>query len=112
MEEYMATKYPYEYEFASKSEIEMKGGKYSDLKRYKFAIVYSSERTVMPRSGGYSTGGSGQFVGAPGLVGVTGFDFNFIDRETGRRYPPTKRASSYPMMTFRPVINTIVERFK
>ena len=103
IEDYMSENYPYKYEFAQQSEIENKSGKYSDLKKYKFAIIYSSHNTHWTKQEGASTTG--------GLT-VTGFDYNFVDREIDKIYPPTKKSNSYAIMTFKPMINTIVKKFE
>lgn len=101
MEDYMSENYSYKYEFAPILEIENKSGKYSDLKKYKFAIIYSTHNTIW-REVGKSSGG----------VQVTGFDYNFVDREIDKAYPPTNKSSSYATMTFKPMINTIVKKFE
>jgi hypothetical protein len=101
IENYMAETYPYKYEFVGLKTINEKSGKYADIKKYKFAIVYSSHTTT---SRDIQTGKSGPTV--------TGFDYNFIDRETGKEYPPTKKSASYAIMTFKPMINTLVKHFE
>lgn len=100
METYMAEKYPYKYEFASLQTIKSKDGKYSDTKLYKYALMVTSH-TINTRD---QTGRSG-----PSYVG---FDYNFYDRESGKNYPVTGKGSSYAIMTFKPVINSIVKKFE
>jgi hypothetical protein len=100
IEAYMLEKYPYKFEFASIKEIMNKTGKYSDLKKYKFAIIYESHFS------------SWQQAGKAGGVQSSSVDYNFVDRETEKFYPPTKKANSYAIMTFKPMINTIVKRFE
>ncbi len=95
IENYMALTYPYKYEFVRLKTINEKSGEYADIKKYKFAIVYSSQTTVK--------------ISGPTF---TSFDYNFIDREKGNEYPPTKKASGYAIMTFKPMINTLVKHFE
>lgn len=101
IEEYMAEKYPYKYEFVSLYTIQNKEDKYADTERYKYALVitghtYTSEEV--------NTGKRGPTV--------TGFDYYFHNRDRNRNYPPTGKNSSYISMTFKPIINTILEKFK
>lgn len=100
MEKYIAEKYPYKYEFATLSAIKDKEGKYADSKLYKYALMVTSHR-INTRD---QTGRSG-----PSYVG---FDYNFYDRESGKNYPVTGKGSSYAIMTFKPVINSIVKKFE
>src|SRR5436305_202721 len=102
MEDHMAEKYPYKYEFTAQKDIKDTTGKYADTKKYRFALLYSSNTAHFTKAEGASTNG--------GLT-VTGFDYHFYDRETRENYPATNRASGYAIETFRPVINTIVEKF-
>ena len=101
MEAYMSEKYPYKYEFVSLKTIQNNEGKYSDRKLYKYALVYSSHTTF---SRDNQTGRDGPTV--------TGFDYHFYDRELDKDYPATGKSSSYAIMTFKPVINTIVKKFE
>lgn len=103
MEDYMSEKYPFKYEFVSLSTIKNREGKYADTKLYKYALVITSHSSTMTKAEGASTSG--------GLT-VTGFDFNFYDRSIDKNYPPTKKASSYAIMTFKPVINTIIKKYE
>ena len=101
MEDYMAEKYPYKYEFVSLETIKNRQGKYADTKLYKYALIFSSHTST-------------QFdvqTHKPGLT-VTGFDYHFYDRALSKDYPATGKASSYANMTFEPVINTIVKTFE
>lgn len=103
MDDYMNEKYPYKYEFVSLSTIKNREGKYADTKLYKHALVITSHSNTMTKADGASTSG--------GLT-VTGFDFNFYDRSIDKNYPPTKKPSSYAVMTFKPVINTIIKKYE
>jgi len=98
MRAYMADKYPFRYEVTSNDSITGKLGRYADTKLYRYALVISTHeaQAAMPN---------------PSSASVTGFDFNFYDRDLGRHYPRTRKGSSFPIMTFRPVINTIVKKF-
>lgn len=99
MEDYMAEKYPYKYEFVDLTTIINHEGKYADTKVYKYALVNSSH-TSTERSTGY------------GSLTITGWDFNFYNRSNDKNYPKTNKSSSYPIMTFKPTINTIVQKFE
>lgn len=103
MEDYMSETYGNKYEFVDLSVIKNRDGKYANTKLYKYALVISSHTNTITKAEGASTSGG---------LRVTGFDFNFYDRELDKNYPPTKRASSYAIMTFKPVINTIVKKFE
>jgi hypothetical protein len=103
MEDYMSEKYSYKYEFVSAATIRNREGKYADTKLYKYALVISSETTHYTKMEGAAT--------SSGLT-VTGFDFNFYDRESDKNYPKTKKASSWASMTFKPVINSIMKKFE
>ncbi|MBP6430449.1 MAG: hypothetical protein KA319_01680 [Ferruginibacter sp.] len=103
MEDYMSENYGNKYEFVDLSVIKNREGKYANTKLYKYALVISSHTNTITKAEGASTSGG---------LRVTGFDFNFYDRELDKNYPPTKRASSYAITTFKPVINTIVKKFE
>lgn len=96
MREYMQGKYPYKYEFVSTEEIEYKGKKYSDYAKYPYGLLIST--------------GSISYEGVTGRDTKGVYDFYFIERATGKKYPVTKKYSSDPVMTFMPVINTILEK--
>jgi len=101
MEDYMAEKYPYKYEFVPLATIKTPAGKYADTKLYKYALVISSHLSKYVHTDG-----------TPSAMRTTGFDFNFYDRNNDKEYPATAKASGYPIMTFQPVINTIVKKFE
>ncbi|HEX8331711.1 MAG TPA: hypothetical protein VF622_03770 [Segetibacter sp.] len=103
MQQYMSESYPYKYEFVDLKTIQNRTGKYADTRLYKFALVISMHSSTINKSQGASS--------SIGLT-TTGFDFHFFDRDLIKNYPSTKRASSYPIMTFKPVINTIVKHFQ
>lgn len=94
MEDYMADKYPYRYEFVDKEVIENRTGKYANVKLYKYALIQTEGRKPAVISKGE----------------IWGDDFCFYDRENNKKYPPTHRESSNTMMLFKPIINTIVSR--
>lgn len=102
MREYMKEKYPYKYEFVTADEIEHKGIKYSDYQKYPFGLMIDNGKLT------YYDGAAGGTYRNKNTVGV--FDYYFIDRSTGKKYPLTKKYSSNPVMTFMPVINTILEK--
>jgi len=97
----MEKKYPYRFEVTSGDSIREKSGKYADTDLYRFALVNSTTSSQVDFN---RMGGAG--------ASITGFDFNFYDRKLGKNYPRTRKASSFPLSTFRPVINTIVKKFK
>ena len=102
MKEYMQEKYPYKYEFSTSDDIEYKGKKYSDYQKYPFGLMIN--KGSLTYTGGAA--GTGPNNSNTGQV----YDFYFMDRASGKKYPLTKKASSNPVMTFMPVINTILER--
>lgn len=102
MREYMQEKYPYKYEFVSADDIEYKGKKYSDYQKYHFGLMISK--------GDYTYSGAAAGSGPNNTNTKDVYDFYFIDRASGKKYPVTKKFSSNPVMTFKPVINTILEK--
>ncbi len=106
MEDYMSEAYPYRYEFVEKDIIENRVGKYADTTLYKYALVWSSHFT--PGSMVYGPDARSTYR----IAAVTGFDYNFYDRSSDKKYPKTQKSSSYAIMTFKPVINTIVAHFE
>ncbi|MDZ4792824.1 MAG: hypothetical protein SGI83_00965 [Bacteroidota bacterium] len=102
MREYMQEKYPYKYEFVSVEDIEYKGKKYSDYQKYPFGLMISN--------GSYTYQGGAAGSGPNNSNTIDVYDFYFFDRASGKKYPVTKKFSSNPVMTFMPVINTILEK--
>jgi hypothetical protein len=102
MRKFMEEKYPYKYEFTSEDDIIYKGQKYSDYQKYPFGLMI--KRGSVTYTGGAA--GSGPNNSNSAMT----FDFYFLDRANGKKYPVTKKYSSNPIMTFMPVINTILER--
>lgn len=82
-QQFMKENYPYPYEFT----YTLDTAKF-DAKKYRYMIqdIHVSMSHTRP---------------------VTGIDYYFYDRIEAREYPPTKRASSTYLMTFRPFIRTI-----
>lgn len=103
MQDYMKEKYPYPYEFVNEDQIENPAKKFSDHSKYGFGLLISkgSQRYE---------GVAGKQVGDKFYNTATVYDFYFIDRATGKKYPLTKKYSSNPVMTFMPVINTILAK--
>ncbi len=95
MESYMAEKYPYKYEIVPLDIIKNREGKYANTKLYRYALVTTSHKSEKP-----------------GQPTVTGFDYNFYDRDLNKNYPATNKPSGFAIMTFEPVINTIVKKFQ
>lgn len=100
IEEFMKETYPYAYEIISLKDLEA-GGKYSDTAKYRFVIAYSFGRNPDPfkPGGGMRTTSAGRF------------DFHFLDRSANKDYPETGKFSSWASVTFKPIINTILEKF-
>ena len=95
MEEYLKEKYTYQFAFATKDEIENSKGAYADVKKFPFALMVKHFYESHPPYGLYSV-----------------YDFYFVDRATNTEFPLTKKTTSNPVLLFKPVINTILERFK
>jgi hypothetical protein len=100
MREYMQQNYPHKYEFVSTDDIEYKGKKYSDYQKYPYGLLISN--------GSYTYTGGAAGSGPNNSNTKTVYDYYFIERATGKKYPVTKKYSSNPVMTFMPVINTIL----
>lgn len=95
MEKYLAEKYTYQYAFASMDDIVYTKGKFADLKKYPFGLMIK------------------HFYESHGSYGsISVYDFFFLDRTTGTEYPLTEKTSSNPVDLFKPIINTILEKFK
>jgi hypothetical protein len=101
MRDFMQEKYPFKYEFASEDDIVYKGKKYADTKKYPFGLM------INVGVNHYTGGAAGS--GPNNANSVQVFDYYFINRETGEKHPVTKKYSSNPLMTFMPVINTILD---
>jgi hypothetical protein len=100
MEAYMQEKYPYKYEFVTADQIEGSPQKYSDKTKYAFGLLVSNG-TISYQGVGSSSPGNNTTKAV--------YDYYFIDRATGKKYPPTKKYSSNPLITFMPVVNTILD---
>ncbi|MDR3713130.1 MAG: hypothetical protein P4L51_09975 [Puia sp.] len=94
---YMREKYPYRFECVSHKTIMDKEGKYADVSLYRYSLINT-----------YYTINSMTF----GRPSVGAQDFCFYDRSNGKKYPSTGKGSSGKVMTFKPVINTIVKNVK
>jgi hypothetical protein len=97
MAEYVKEKYPYGCAFVILSDITNKTGPFSDLNKYRFVLRNTSgfiERADITKP----------------AAAVQ--DFYFYDRLKDKSYPPTKRGSYKKIITFKPLINTLVESFK
>ncbi len=95
MKEVMAAGYPYKYEFVSKEDL--KGSKYADLDKYRFAVVDGNTYTMSIGSG---SGGSSSNV------------FHIYDRKLDKHYPDTGHPSSGVDITLKGTIATIVKYLK
>jgi len=98
-EAYMAEKYPYKYQFVPAGDI-YNSDKYSDLEKYRFALVRWKDEFSMTTE--YSNGSSRTVSGQ-------GTDFGFYDRKLKKMGPKAGKGSSNVLMTFKPIINTIVK---
>ena len=103
MRQYMKDKYPFKYEFTEADAIEYRGTRYSDYAKYPFGLLINNGSVRYE-------GVAGKQVGDKFYNTSAVYDYYFIDRSTGKKYPLTKKYSSNPVMTFMPVINTILEK--
>lgn len=101
MREYMEEKYPYKYEFVSTKDLQENSAKYSDKSVYRFAIVHSFKTHLMH-----------QYDPSRRTLPVGMVDFSFYDRLNAKAYPQTGKGSSLASVTFRPFINTVLEKFQ
>lgn len=100
MEKYMKENYTFKYEFVSLSAGYTE--KYSDVNVYRFVIENSNSSHVMHQSD--------PTVPASQKITVNMVDFNFYDRLTKKTFPATGKGSSYAFMTFRAMMNTILQK--
>lgn len=91
---YMTDNYPYRFEVATNSDT---ATKFSDRNLYRFMILPV-----------------GQIVGNQEVVGRSAgaVDFYFFDRLEGKKYPSTGKGSYKGMVTFKPLITTLVSQLK
>lgn len=102
MIKYLQDHYPYPFEVVSKDDINNKNGKYADLKKYRFALLWRpSVHTYTTFSNGVSSEHR-----AWDMFG------NFIDRSTNKSYPSTSGRNIYGDVGYKPVINSIIKLFK
>ena len=90
--DFMSHNYPYAYEFVSSED----APEYSDLEKYRFVLVPTPQLVGGPINGHYAST----------------VDFYFYDRLTERRYAPLRKGSYKAIITFRPLIKTIVRHSK
>jgi len=94
MEDYMKKNYPYRYEFVEYRNIMDREGKFADATVYRFVL--------MNTSGTIRTGNMNNPYASVE-------DFYFYDRMKDKRYPATAKGSYKKIVTFKPVINTILK---
>jgi hypothetical protein len=98
IEEFMEKKYPYKYEFVDAKDLN-DSTKFSDKNTYKFALMCTYSSKTMHEN---------QPNQRPLNVGT--FDFNFIDRLNNKAYPKSGIFSSWASMTFKQIIETLLEK--
>jgi hypothetical protein len=98
IEEYMKKNYPYKYEFTDAESLS-DPSKFTDKQTYKFALVLTYANKTMHANNANER---------PLNVGT--FDYNFIDRLNGKEYPKTGIFSSWVSMTFKQIIETLLEK--
>ena len=99
-EQFLSDKYPYRYEFASYNDIYNKSGKLANTDLYRFALVsFRDEATMLIQRNN----------GTQSTMNVSGTDFGFFDRKKNEAYPKAGKGSSNALITFKPIINTIVK---
>jgi hypothetical protein len=94
MDEYMKKTYPYRYEFVTIDKIRNTSEKYPNDTEFRYALVNYLYHLNTSK----------------GPVGVE--DFNFYDRMNAKSYPNSEKGSYKKIVTFKPLINTIVSRYK
>lgn len=111
MQAYMKKKYPYRFQFTSLKMIQARDGKYADTTLYRYALLWNHESKTNYRYGTNDMYGRSQPHGYSRQRSVAN-DFSFYDRLNEKSYPKTGKGSSFPTTTFKPVINSIVERYR
>ena len=103
---FMKKKYPYRYEMIVANDIAELNDieKFADKTKFRFILVPTSQ-TIMTHSG--AAGGT-----TTNAVPVSANDFYFYDRLTNTKYPPLGKGSYKAMVTFKPLIETIVRHSK
>lgn len=91
-EDFMKEHYPYPYQFVPSYD----PTDLPDKSKFRFVLVPTGQMIQGPQAA--------QYVGA--------VDFYFYDRQTGKKYPPLQKGSYKGMVTFKPVIKTIVSHSK
>lgn len=104
MLDFLQKNYPYPYEVVNKDAIESKTGKYADTKKYPFAVMWNDKgsinTTLNTSTGTYSNMPQYDLFG------------NFVDRNTGKTYPATKKINNYGQVGYVPFFNSITKKFK
>lgn len=94
MIEYLKEKYPWRCTFVITGDVYKKTGTFGDVNKYRYALMnksYLLERADPTK----------------GFASVQ--DFYFYDRLNDKVYPNTRKGSYKKLVTFRPLINTIVQ---
>ena len=103
MIKFIEEKYPFPFEVISEKVIESNSAKYSDVKKYRFVLLWSSATTSK-----FGRDASGN-VGTSNAWVMFGY---FKDRSTGISYPTTQKRNVYGQIGYKPVINSIGKKFK
>ena len=102
MIKFLEENYPYRYEVVNRDIIESKTGKYPDIKKYHFAILWkSSTRSITSIDNGVMSDRN-----AWDMYGY------FIDRATGKEYPSTEKRNVYGQTGYMPFFNSITKQYK
>jgi len=103
---FMKEKYPYRYEMIETDDIAEfnKMEKFADKAKYRFMLLPTTQ-TIMTHS---RTAGGTSAIAAP----ASASDFYFYDRLTGTKYPPLGKGSYKALVTFKPLIETVVRHSK
>ena len=105
MEDYMVEAYPYKYRFITLKDLSNTAGRYTNTDSFRYVLEVESH--VRQTQSTFNTMGPNKGFSSPGM-NITGFDYHFYDRKLDKHYRQTGMGSGYAIMTFKPVINTIV----
>jgi len=103
MIKFLEDTYPFAFEVVSEEVIKANADKYSDVKKYRFGLLWRESATSsvgMDATGRPSTNRAWDMFGY------------FIDRSTGKTYSSTQKRNVYGQIGYKPVVNSIVKKFK
>lgn len=105
IKDFLESDYPYKYEIVPIGDMSPASGKYTDTILYRFVMIYSAKEIVWEKRHVEDHSKSSQ-------LRITTFDFNFVDRQTGKVYPKSGRAASWPALVLRDMLNDVMEEKK